>query len=80
MFVQDLAAFWEILEVDVAKFVGLELRRMEKGQQQRTAENLRTCLDRIMWAAASQVRMNNYKTHQSSWCKGSFIILCGFSR
>ena len=35
MFVQDLAAFWEILEVDVAKFVGLELRRMKKGQVQR---------------------------------------------
>ena len=80
MFVQDLAAFWEILEVDVAKFVGLELRRMEKGQQQRTAENLRTCLDRIMWAAASQVRMNNYKTHQSGWCKDSFIILCCFNK
>ena len=59
MFAQDLAAFWKILEVDVEKFVALELRRMEKGQQQRTAENLRTCLDRIMWAAASQVRMNN---------------------
>ena len=56
---QDLANFWRILEADVTKFVGLELRRMEKGQQQRTAENLRTCLDRIMWAAASQVRMNN---------------------
>ena len=59
MFVQDLAAFWEILEVDVEKFVALELRRMEKGQQQRTAENLRTFLNRLMWAAASQVRMNN---------------------
>ena len=59
---QDLAAFWEILEVDVAKFVGIELRRMEKGQQ-RTAESLTSCLDRLMWAAVSQVRMNNYKTH-----------------
>ena len=79
MFVQDLAAFWEILEVDVAKFVGLELRRMEKGQQQRTAENLRTFLNRLMWAAASQVRMNNYRMHQSSWCRGSLIILCCFN-
>ena len=70
---QDLAAFWEILEVDVAKFVGIELRRMEKGQQ-RTAESLTSCLDRMMWAAASQVRMNNYKTHQSSWCNSSFIM------
>ena len=73
---QDLAAFWEILEADVAKFVGLELKRMEKGQRQRTAENLTACLDGMMWEAANQVRMNNYKTHQSSWCKGSFIILC----
>ena len=76
---QDLAAFWEILEVDVAKFVGIELRRMEKGQQ-RTAESLTSCLDRLMWAAVSQVRMNNYKTHQSGWCKDSFIILCCFNK
>ena len=71
---QDLAAFWEILEADVAKFVGLELKRMEKGQRQRTAENLTACLDGMMWEAANQVRMNNYKTHQSSWCNGSFIM------
>ena len=58
----------------MAKFVGLELKRMEKGQRQRTAENLTACLDGMMWAAANQVRMNNYKTHQSSWCKGSFIM------
>ena len=58
----------------MAKFVGLELRRMEKGQRQRTAENLTAYLDRMMWAAANQVRMNDYKTHQSSWCKGSFIM------
>ena len=73
-----MAAFWEILEVDVAKFVAIELRRMEKGQQ-RTAENLTSCLNRLMWAAASQVRMNNYKTHQSGWCEGSFIIRCCFN-
>jgi len=63
----------------VAKFVAIELRRMEKGQQ-RTAENLTSCLNRLMWAAASQVRMNNYKTHQSGWCKDSFIILCCFNK
>ena len=63
----------------MAKFVGIELRRMEKGQQ-RTAESLTSCLDRLMWAAVSQVRMNNYKTHQSAWCKDSFIILCCFNK
>ena len=63
----------------MAKFVAIELRRMEKGQQ-RTAENLTSCLNRLMWAAASQVRMNNYKTHQSGWCKDSFIILCCFNK
>ena len=63
----------------MAKFVGIELRRMEKGQQ-RTAESLTSCLDRLMWAAVSQVRMNNYKTHQSGWCKDSFIILCCFNK
>ena len=63
----------------MAKFVGLELKRMEKGQRQRTAENLTACLDGMMWEAANQVRMNNYKTHQSGWCEGSFIIRCCFN-
>ena len=71
---QDLVAFWEILEADVAKFVRLELRRMERGQRHRTAEKLTAYLDGMMWAAANQVSMNDYKTHQSSWCKGSFIM------
>ena len=52
---QDLVAFWEILEADVAKFVRLELRRMERGQRHRTAEKLTAYLDGMMWAAASQV-------------------------
>ena len=71
---QDLVAFWEILEADVTKFVRLELRRMERGQRHRTAEKLTAYLDGMMWAAANQVSVNDYKTHQSSWCKGSFIM------
>ena len=71
---QDLVAFWEILEADVTKFVRLELRRMERGHRHRTAEKLTAYLDEMMWAAASQVSVNNYKTHQSSWCNGSFIM------
>ena len=71
---QDLVAFWEILEADVTKFVRLELRRMERGQRHRTAEKLTAYLDEMMWAAANQVSVNDYKTHQSSWCKGSFIM------
>ena len=54
--------------------VRLELRRIEKGQQHKTAEQLAACLDGIMRAAANQVSMNDYKTHQSSWCNGSFIM------
>ena len=71
---QDLANFWKILEADVAKVVRLELRRIERGQRHRTAEKLTAYLDGMMWAAASQVSVNNYKTHQSSWCNGSFIM------
>ena len=71
---QDLVAFWEILEADVTKFVRLELRRMERGQRHRTAEKLTAYLDGMMWAAANQVSVNDYKTHQSSWCNGSFIM------
>ena len=71
---QDLAAFWEILEADVAKVVRLELRRMERGQRHRTAEKLTAYLDGMMWAAANQVSMSDFKTHQSSCCKGFFIM------
>ena len=71
---QDLAAFWEILEADVAKFVRLELRRMERGQRHRTAEKLTAYLDGMMWAAANQVSMSDFETHQSSCCKGFFIM------
>ena len=52
---QDLANFWQNLEADVAKAVRLELRRIEKGQQHKTAEQLAAYLDEIMRAAANQV-------------------------
>ena len=52
---QDLANFWKNLEADVAKAVRLELRRIERGQQHRTAEQLAAYLDGIMRAAANQV-------------------------
>ena len=71
---QDLANFWRILEEDVAKVVRLELRRIERGQRHRTAEQLAAYLDGIMRAAANQVSVNDCKTHQSSWCNGSFIM------
>ena len=71
---QDLANFWRILEADVTKVIRLELKRIERGQRHRTAEQLAAYLDGMMWAAANQVSMNDSKTHQSSCCKGSFIM------
>ena len=58
---QDLANFWKILEADVAKVVRLELKRIERGQRHRTAEQLTAYLDGMMWAAANQVSMNDSK-------------------
>ena len=58
---QDLANFWRILEADVAKVVRLELKRIERGQRHRTAEQLAAYLDGMMWAAANQVSMNDAK-------------------
>ena len=52
---KDLANFWHNLEADVAKTVSLELRRIEKGQEHKTAEQLAAYLDEIMRAAANQV-------------------------
>ena len=71
---QDLANFWRILEEDVAKVVRLELRRIERGQRHRTAEQLAAYLDGIMRAAASQVSVNDSKHIGASCCKESFII------
>ena len=76
MLSQDLANFWKILEADVAKVVRLELRRIERGQRHRTAEQLAAYLDRIMRAAASQVSVNDSKHIGASCCKESFIIHC----
>ena len=55
MLSQDLANFWHNLEADVDKAVRLELRRIEKGQEHKTAEQLTAYLDGIMRAAANQV-------------------------
>ena len=52
---KDLANFWHNLEADVAKTVSLELRRIEKGQKHKTAEQLAAYLDEIMRAVAGQV-------------------------
>ena len=72
MLSQDLANFWQNLEADVTKAVRLELRRIERGQQHRTAEQLAAYLDGMMWAAANQVSMNDAK--HIGCCKESFII------
>ena len=72
MLSQDLANFWKILEADVAKVVRLELKRIERGQRHRTAEQLAAYLDGMMWAAANQVSMNDSK--HIGCCKESFII------
>ena len=72
MLSQDLANFWRILEADVAKVVGLELKRIERGQRHRTAEQLAAYLNGMMWAAANQVSMNDSKL--IGCCKESFII------
>ena len=50
-----MANFWHNLEADVTKAVRLELRRIEKGQEHKTAEQLTAYLDGIMRAAANQV-------------------------
>ena len=71
---QDLANFWKILEADVAKVVRLELKRIERGQRHRTAEQLAAYLDGIMRAAASQVSVNDSKHIGASCSKESFII------
>ena len=71
---QDLANFWKILEADVAKVVRLQLRRIERGQRHRTAEQLAAHLDGIMRAAANQVSVNNSKHIGASCSKESFIV------
>ena len=74
MLSQDLANFWRILEADVAKVVRLELKRIERGQRHRTAEQLAAYLDGIMRAAANQVSVNDSKHIGAGCCKESFII------
>ena len=69
-----MANFWRILEADVAKVVRLELRRIERGQRHRTAEQLAAYLDRIMRAAANQVSVNDSRHIGAGCCGESFII------